>query len=421
MVNMAASRAIPPNAAPLPREAIMAASGWILTVILAGVVAARSTIPLGQTAGAVAIGLLPGLATLSLAPHARAGWARAFIAFGWIGFAAAATGVTGGFGSPLAAAFALAPALAFAIGERAHVAETAFFAALGYAIAGFVAGSGEPLLALGPLPAIFAGASLLIAGGVIAAAPRAVVQAAPVPAREERAVRAAQDMVAAQRRRAAELAHELRTPLTHIIGFADAMRQRLFGPMHDRYGEYIDLIHMSGRNLLDLVNGLLDLSRLEGGRYPLEMEPFDFRGTAEETVVLAQDQARGKTIALTFEAPDALPVTADARALRQILTNLIANALKFTPEGGAVIVRAGVRGRDLVLEVQDNGPGIPAAERARLGQPYERGAAAAAQEGFGLGLSIVRAFAAAHGGALSFHEAPGGGALVRVTLPVARA
>jgi cell cycle sensor histidine kinase DivJ len=210
----------------------------------------------------------------------------------------------------------------------------------------------------------------------------------------------------------------LRTPLNHILGFSDVMRQRLFGPLHDKYGEYIDLIHASGRNLLDLVNGLLDLSRLEAGKYPLAIEQFDFQPTAEEVVTLARHQALEKAITLSFEAQETLPVRADVRALRQILTNLVSNALKFTPHNGVVIVRAHAQGRDLMLEVEDNGPGFAAADKMRLAQPFERGAAHNGVEGYGLGLSLVRGFAALHGGKLVIGDAPGGGALVSVRLPV---
>jgi signal transduction histidine kinase len=374
-------------------------------------------------AEAIGLAIVPGVITLALLPRARAGWAQVLIIYSWIAFAGAAAGASGGFSSPLAAAFALAPAFAARIGERRLTGEAVFFAGIGFVVAGALAPSGAGL-ALGPLPALGAGAAMLAAGGLIAGL-RAGMIAAPA---EERHVLASQKplpteadaMIAAHRRRAAELAHEVRTPLNHILGFADVMRQRLFGPMHDRYGEYVELIHKSGRNLLDLVNGLLDISRIEAGKYPLEIETFDFRHGAEEVLQLARDQAGAKSIGLSLDADETLIVNADARALRQILTNLVANALKFTPEGGAVIVHARTRGRELTIEVQDNGPGIPAAERARLGIAYERGANAGEAEGFGLGLSLVRAFAALHGGQMSFHDAPGGGALVRVVLPVAK-
>jgi cell cycle sensor histidine kinase DivJ len=219
--------------------------------------------------------------------------------------------------------------------------------------------------------------------------------------------------------RIAEVSHELRTPLTHILGFSEMIEREIFGPAGERYVEYAGLIRKSGNHLLSLVNDLLDLSRLEAGRYDLDAEDFDARSIVEEVVRLSADAAVKKTIALGMVTPEQpLQVRADARALRRMLINTLGNALKFTPEGGRVMVTARAEGGALVLETIDNGPGIPEAERATLGTAYERGSGGARAEGTGLGLALVRALAALHSGSLSFHDAPGGGALVRVTLPV---
>ncbi|MEQ1619702.1 MAG: HAMP domain-containing sensor histidine kinase, partial [Terricaulis sp.] len=217
--------------------------------------------------------------------------------------------------------------------------------------------------------------------------------------------------------RIAEVSHELRTPLTHILGFAEMIERRLFGDINERYSEYAGLIRKSGNHLLGLVNDLLDISRIEAGRYPIEREIFDARSLVEEVVRLSTDAAQRKTIALAMITPEApIMVSADAAALRRIIINLVGNALKFSPEGARVAVSAAISAGSLVLEVTDTGPGIPAHERARLAVPYERGGGA--EEGAGLGLSLVRALAALHGGELSLLEAPGGGALIRVSLPV---
>lgn len=392
------------------------AFAWIIVGILAGFVGLRTGLQLYLTAEAIGLALAPGVVTLLLAPRLSEEWARTFLAFAWIGFASIGVAATGGFGSPLAAAFILAPAFIARTGDRARIAETAFFAALAYAVSGALSVDAEAMR-LGPLPAIASGVSLLGAGALIAV-PSQAPAARAVSDDGERARREAAEIVAAQRRRVGELAHELRTPLNHILGFSDVMRQRLFGPLHEKYAEYVELIHASGRNLLDLANGLLDLSRLEAGKYPLDLERFDVRPSAEEAVNLARLQAQEKSITLTLEADAALPVRADARALRQILTNLLANALKFTPEGGAVIVRAHQRRGDLVLEVQDNGAGFAAHDKQRLARPFERGAGHGEVDGYGLGLSLVHGFASLHGGALEIADAPGGGALVRVVLPV---
>jgi cell cycle sensor histidine kinase DivJ len=319
----------------------------------------------------------------------------------------------------MAAAFLMAPAFSRSVDETA---EAAFFAVLGYLAAGLVAHfgaqSGVSAALAGPLPAMGAALSLMSAGALLGqarrGAPSTVLEPRVVKGEEE-----AQAVIAAQKRRIAELSHELRTPLTHIIGFADAMRQRLFGPLQDKYGEYVELIHKSGQNLLDLTNRLLDLSRLEAGKFQLQREEFDLSLVADEVVRLSAEAAQAKAITLRLEQINLpLQVNADVAAMRQIFINLIANAIKFTPSGGEVRVRAYAHNDRLRIEVQDNGPGIPVAEKARLGAAFERGASGAAAEGYGLGLSLVRAFAEAHGGQLSFHDAPGGGALVRVEAPI---
>lgn len=220
-------------------------------------------------------------------------------------------------------------------------------------------------------------------------------------------------------RRAAELSHELRTPLNHILGFADVMALGLHGPLAPKHQEYLGLIQLSARNLLELVTGLMDLSRIESGKHELEVQRFDAREVLAEAAAVFGEAARAKGVLVVAEAAERpLPVDADPRALRQILANLIANAVKFTPERGEVRVRAFAEGGALALEVDDDGPGIPAAERARLGQAFERGAGALGVEGVGLGLSIVRAFAALHGGRLILGESARGGTLARVEAPV---
>jgi signal transduction histidine kinase len=134
---------------------------------------------------------------------------------------------------------------------------------------------------------------------------------------------------------------------------------------------------------------------------------------------MSTDAADRKSIALGMLTPEApLLVVADPRALRRMLINTVGNAIKFTPEGGRVFLAASAAEGKLVLETSDTGPGIPEAERATLGQAYERGSRGATAEGTGLGLSLVRALAALHGGDLSFDDAPGGGALVRIRLPL---
>jgi cell cycle sensor histidine kinase DivJ len=219
--------------------------------------------------------------------------------------------------------------------------------------------------------------------------------------------------------RVAEVSHELRTPLTHILGFSEMIERQLFGEIGARYVEYAGLIRKSGVHLLGLVNDLLDLSKIDAGRYDLELEEFDVRPLVAEVVRLSADSAERKQIQLGVVTPETpLMVRADERALRRMLINVVGNAIKFTPESGRVMVSAAAVNGALLLDTADNGPGIPEAEREKLGHAYERGSGSASAEGTGLGLSLVRALAALHGGTLSFHDAPGGGALVRIALPV---
>lgn len=350
---------------------------------------------------AVALAVAPALAGFILLPHlGKARVDAAFLAV-WLISAVGMIAGSGGATSPLIAMLAVPPALALALSRR-WAPEVGAAAVLGFALAAGLAMM-EPAAALGGFAPAMAVVSLAMAAGLMA-----LGQAAPGEARAE-----------LMGHRIAEVSHELRTPLTHILGFSEMIERQIFGELGPRYVEYAGLIRKSGGHLLSLVNDLLDLSKIEAGRYELERERFDVRAIVEEVVRLSVDSADKKRIALGVVTPEApLMVSADARAVRRMLINTVSNAIKFTPEDGRVMVTAAALDGALVLETIDNGPGIPEAERETLGQAYERGSGGARAEGAGLGLSLVRAMAALHGGALSFHEAPGGGALVRITLPV---
>lgn len=317
----------------------------------------------------------------------------------WLVSAAGLAAGTGGAGSPLTAALLIAPALALTLARWTRIAGIG--AVLGYLAAAYVAPLGEQV-SLGPLPLLLALLSLAFVAWLVGFA-------RPGSGGREDAVS----------RRVAEVSHELRTPLTHILGFAEMIERQIFGELAPRYVEYAGLIRKSGAHLLGLVNDLLDLSRIEAGRFDLHLETFDVRAAIEDVVRLSVDSADKKQISLGMVTPETgLQVRADARAVKRMLINTVGNAIKFTPEGGRVIVQAARADGALQLDTIDNGPGIPAAERTTLGQAYERGSSGARAEGTGLGLSLVRGLAGLHGGVLSFHDAPGGGALVRITLPV---
>jgi cell cycle sensor histidine kinase DivJ len=218
----------------------------------------------------------------------------------------------------------------------------------------------------------------------------------------------------------ANMSHELRTPLNAIMGFSDIMRQRLFGPMSDRYADYAELVHESGAHLLELINDVLDMSKIEAARFELALETFDAREAVSAALRLMRGQADRAGVTLRGALPaDALEALADRRALKQIAINLISNALKFTPRGGAVSVTLQTAGKTLELVVADTGVGIGPEDLERLGRPFEQaGDAAQKAGGSGLGLSLVRAFAKLHGGEMLIESTLGEGTTVIVRLPV---
>jgi cell cycle sensor histidine kinase DivJ len=218
----------------------------------------------------------------------------------------------------------------------------------------------------------------------------------------------------------ANMSHELRTPLNAIMGFSDIMRQGLFGPLSDRYAEYAELVHESGGHLLDLINDVLDMSKIEAERFELAREAFDARDAVSSVLRLMRGQADRAGVQLRGLLPrEPLDVIADRRALKQISLNLISNALKFTPRGGGVTVTLHADGSVMELVVADTGVGISPEDVQRLGRPFEQaGGAAQKAAGTGLGLSLVRSFAELHGGEMIIESRLGEGATVTVRLPV---
>ncbi len=239
----------------------------------------------------------------------------------------------------------------------------------------------------------------------------------------ERARLDAETQNAGKSRFLANMSHELRTPLNAIMGFADIMRQKLFGALPDRYAEYPELIHESGGHLLELINDVLDMSKIEAERFELNREEFDARDAVYAVLRLMRGQADRAGVSLRGVVPrEALEVNADRRAVKQIALNLISNALKFTPKDGVVTVTAQADGPDLELIVSDTGPGIAPEDLARLGRPYEQTADGMSKaEGTGLGLSLVKAFAELHGGELRLESELGEGTTAIVRMPVMEA
>ncbi|MEM9600765.1 MAG: HAMP domain-containing sensor histidine kinase [Pseudomonadota bacterium] len=220
----------------------------------------------------------------------------------------------------------------------------------------------------------------------------------------------------------AGVSHELRTPLNAIIGFSDMMRSRLFGPLPSKYAEYADLIHDSGQYMLDLIGDVLDLSKVEAGKYTLVTDTFDISDVVRSSVKMIRPSADAAEVALEASLPDdeQLLITADRKALRQILLNLLSNAVKFSPKGTTVHVSTQQHDSQMVIIVKDEGPGMSEAEIARIGEPFVQGASGQSTDtrGSGLGLSLVQSLAELHGGRLDVSSVKGEGTLARVILPM---
>ncbi|ESZ67780.1 ATPase [Mesorhizobium sp. L103C119B0] len=220
----------------------------------------------------------------------------------------------------------------------------------------------------------------------------------------------------------AVVSHELRTPLNAIIGFSDMLLHEMFGGFKDpRQKEYVSLVKESGQHLLAVVTSILDVSRIEAGAYATEPEPFRFIEAVEMCQSMMQLQANAKNIGLQAQiAPDAGEINADRRAVQQILINLVSNAVKFTPDGGNVVVGAKRIGSRLHFWVRDTGIGIAEEDFVNLGKPFMQiqNDYTRRFEGTGLGLSLVKGLVALHDGTMSIESMPGEGTTVTISLPV---
>jgi cell cycle sensor histidine kinase DivJ len=220
----------------------------------------------------------------------------------------------------------------------------------------------------------------------------------------------------------ANMSHELRTPLNAIIGFSEMMTREMFGSMGPRYQEYSRLIHESGAHLLELINSVLDMSKIEAGKFELAEELFDLEETAQSAVRFLNIPAERAGVGLNLAvAPGARLIFADRRAIKQILVNLLSNGVKYTPAGGEVTVTARAVGSAVEIVVRDTGTGISRSDLKRLGKPFEQveNAETRAKEGTGLGLALVKSLAQMHGGTALLESALGEGTTVTVQLPYA--
>lgn len=219
----------------------------------------------------------------------------------------------------------------------------------------------------------------------------------------------------------ATMSHELRTPLNAIIGFSEALSGQFFGPLGSgKYLEYAGDIKTSGEHLLRLINDILDLSVIEAGELRLTWEIVDFREVVDDCAPIVMDGANRKGIQFTSAVPDNLPpMLADRRALKQILLNVLSNAIKFTPTGGRITLTTLAADGGVIVEIRDTGIGIEDHKLDSLTDPFVRGESDPykSQDGTGLGLAIVKSLVELHNGALEIASEPGAGVTVTMTFP----
>lgn len=233
--------------------------------------------------------------------------------------------------------------------------------------------------------------------------------------------RAAEEASAAKSRFLATIGHELRTPLNAVVGFSEMMTSGIGGELSTTHREYAGLIHQSGKHLLEVVRMLLDMSRLEAGKFELQTEPFVAEDMIEPCLGMVEAMASKQQVTLVTEIAPNLPLlVADERACRQILLNLLSNAIKFSHPGGRVTVSLKRQGQSLNLSISDQGVGMAPEALTRIGEPFfqVQDGLARRYEGTGLGLSIVKGLVDLHQGTLRAMSEIGAGTTITVLLPI---
>jgi signal transduction histidine kinase len=220
----------------------------------------------------------------------------------------------------------------------------------------------------------------------------------------------------------ANMSHELRTPLNAIIGFSEVLVDRMFGELNDKQDEYLKDIYASGQHLLSLINDILDLAKIEAGRMELEAADFDLPGAIDNALILVRERASRCGITLGHSVDERLgSIRGDERKVKQVLLNLLSNALKFTPEGGRIDVSARVHDGVAEVSVVDTGVGIAPEDQEAVFEEFRQvGAADKKVEGTGLGLALSRKFIELHGGRIWVKSAVGVGSTFTFTLPLQR-
>jgi len=221
----------------------------------------------------------------------------------------------------------------------------------------------------------------------------------------------------------ASMSHELRTPLNAVIGFSEVLIDRMFGELNERQDEYVRDIWNSGRHLLELLNEILDLSKVEAGQMVLEPTTVDVAQTLDYAVSLVRERAAKHGITVDVAVGPGIDVIeTDPLRFKQVMLNLLSNAVKFTPDGGRVDITAEVVDDDLVIAVTDTGPGIPEADRERIFDSFQQGGRGVArEEGTGLGLTLSRRIVELFGGRLWLESEVGRGSTFAFTIPLGRA
>jgi signal transduction histidine kinase len=218
----------------------------------------------------------------------------------------------------------------------------------------------------------------------------------------------------------ANMSHELRTPLNAIIGFSQVLKQQMYGELNEKQAEYVDDVLTSGQHLLNLINDILDLAKVEAGRMELALAEVSILDTLESGLTMHQARAARNeiTLNLTIER-DVGVIRADERKIRQVVFNLLSNALKFTPSGGRVDVRASRHDGVVEIAVADTGMGISPADQERIFEEFQQAYApgAGSAEGTGLGLTLSKRFVELHGGRLWVQSELGAGTTFHFTLP----
>ncbi|CAA6605629.1 putative Histidine kinase [Rhodospirillaceae bacterium LM-1] len=222
----------------------------------------------------------------------------------------------------------------------------------------------------------------------------------------------------------ANMSHELRTPLNAVLGFADMLKEGIYGPLNDRQQEALQDIHRGGTHLLDIINDVLDMSRIEAGRYEISENDVDLKSIIQDCVKMVQPRAQRNAVAITRQVPEHLAnVWGDERAVRQIVLNLLSNAVKFSQRRGHVSISAGGDTQGGVwISVADDGPGISSSDLDRLFQPFQQGEQwlTRQHEGTGLGLAISKRLMELHGGTIHLESTLGQGTTVWLHFPASR-